>query len=1750
MPTYEFRAPNGKRISVNSKDGSTPTEGEVYGMFQKAYPDDESFQETVLERIGSAVGSAAQSAVGMGVKALEYFGKAAGNVPDTSLGRQTPIAVDQLRRSQPTVDPVLEGAKAAEAAVAEAVPTLPQARESFITGDVPSAVGSLAGGVTAGLVGGPAVAMGVMFGAEAQDAYDREIARQQKAGEQKNEDKAMFKATLYGTGATAIEYGLGAGYILRKIGEKFGKKAVGEVAEKVAETGWEKVAGALREGGKGGLAGFVEETAQSALQQKIVDGTVNWREAFREGAAGAVGQGGVATAVGLIPQSSQAVKDTDTALKEVVGEPGKIEGVPEAVQAANTPTEAPTAEAQPKVVQEPVAQPNQESAPEAAPVDQPKAEAQKEQPAEEVPQPETQPLKIEPWEEGQRPGVIEIQLISTKQRVADGIQNLLDIKNKKAAMIVPEWFNTGAVPEGLLVVPTAKGNVLFNPKKTSAKRIVRNLKRPDFNLGKQRRKPSPQTPQQQQGANEEVQKWQQEEVLSAGTASMPPVPERVDQIMEQLRLTGDPASTKAATLITPGSPIPAPTEGLVSVDTQHGTVIYNPNKITAQQVAQAASGEVFDGRVLGMASGATPIAGTTVVSTSTPAAPDVIAEVVQDTPSAIAEATIAQQKAVPGGDTQIKAATEVANTRSGPAAPNVGDEISWQTPEGKMFGQPRKKGVVKRLQKDPITGYMIPVVENNSGQEWPVSSYYDDGYVVNAASDVANERREPQYKDAPDWLPPVQPGYTRFYHGGHPGKGPRDLTPHYSYALGYAKKSGGIVQYVDIKNDEIENRRSYDDSGLPVRAPFAHFTASDEIMSRAKPVGRPTPRIEPPIESRDQTAPSRSVAWDYETITTTHEARAKWADEQVAKFKPEELRQAAKSAVEEPRITEDKRLVLVSKLTKKALQLGDIETSQYLGAALQQLSQQAGQSLESMKQVNDELTAYAPLLAYVNAVKPKGDPVAVPATGPIREAWNELKRALGNTMSLGAVADPEAIAKAQIDVYKALFRLAKVAAQEGVKSAKEFAERFGLKLTDSVKHAWQQAKTEKDPTTPPSPILKDAGRLVISEPKKRRAKAQEFSQEVYDKMKGLAEKASKMPDGLQKNEVLQEMTKQLEDSLGLGWKDALLGGDWWYASVLMRLGTFANVAVGSGTTGVAWNILGALDAATVGRSPKVALQMLSAFWQGVMDGGLVAKEIVQKGNYALLPDYQRRVEKFLIGKKGGKGDALEAMLRRGNPLGVLAYTRRIMAALDYIAAQGTRDAGIIYAAMAAGDQASLEASQKRFDKQLSAQASEQARNELGKAAPALQVRLRAREILEEGIDSEIKENALRLARRAAQNADPVGLSGVIYKALSRLPLWVKAPTGLAFLRAGLNMVQTASDFVPGIGAVTYARSSKAFQDRFKDSEHGKFLALDLPPEQRRLAAASQVVGVGILMAGAAWALDDDEKKEVEISGGWRNVTPQQAKELRAVGEQPYAIKIGDKWWSYRQTPFAAAIAMIGAIRDNRRFDKEKWDEKSVMDKVITAAYSGVAYIKDIAALSQVAKIMGGDAGRTEDASIDQTNQFFAQTVGRYLSGYIPSIVKEAEDFMDPTVRAPLRDDFLGQWVKNLPVTFQEAVGKVNRPALNFFGEPAKSTRPPLRSLATVEKPEPEYRLVAKWMSEGLFIPQANRTAQVVDRNTGEKRRMTDEEFYVYQREYGQFFKEVLTSDIKEFEGMDREQASRFLANIAPKASKVARAKLD
>jgi len=62
-----------------------------------------------------------------------------------------------------------------------------------------------------------------------------------------------------------------------------------------------------------------------------------------------------------------------------------------------------------------------------------------------------------------------------------------------------------------------------------------------------------------------------------------------------------------------------------------------------------------------------------------------------------------------------------------PKTPNVGDTIEWKSP----FGQYTFRGEVTRLQKDPVTGDMIPIVKIG-GKEAPVAEWNETGRVISS----------------------------------------------------------------------------------------------------------------------------------------------------------------------------------------------------------------------------------------------------------------------------------------------------------------------------------------------------------------------------------------------------------------------------------------------------------------------------------------------------------------------------------------------------------------------------------------------------------------------------------------------------------------------------------------------------------------------------------------------------------------------------------------------------------------------------------------------------------------------------------------------------------------------------------------------------------------------------------------------------------------------------------------------------------
>ena len=107
---------------------------------------------------------------------------------------------------------------------------------------------------------------------------------------------------------------------------------------------------------------------------------------------------------------------------------------------------------------------------------------------------------------------------------------------------------------------------------------------------------------------------------------------------------------------------------------------------------------------------------------------------------------------------------------------------------------------------------------------------------------------------------------VRFYHGGIPGDGSRWVTPDIKYAQGYADKSGGIIQYIDVPENSPLLQKSFDDTGTSMTAPYVHFEASAEMMKKAKKMedAQTPPLVEGQIEphtSAPLESPANAPEW-------------------------------------------------------------------------------------------------------------------------------------------------------------------------------------------------------------------------------------------------------------------------------------------------------------------------------------------------------------------------------------------------------------------------------------------------------------------------------------------------------------------------------------------------------------------------------------------------------------------------------------------------------------------------------------------------------------------------------------------------------------------------------------------------------------------------------------------------------------------------------------------------------------------------
>jgi hypothetical protein len=315
-------------------------------------------------------------------------------------------------------------------------------------------------------------------------------------------------------------------------------------------------------------------------------------------------------------------------------------------------------------------------------------------------------------------------------------------------------------------------------------------------------------------------------------------------------------------------------------------------------------------------------------------------------------------------------------------------------------------------------------------------------------------------------------------------------------------------------------------------------------------------------------------------------------------------------------------------------------------------------------------------------------------------------------------------------------------------------------------------------------------------------------------------------------------------------------------------------------------------------------------------------------------------------------------------------------------------------------------------------------------------------------------------RFATYNQDPQGVLGVISSGIAGIskrfaPLRLVVP----FTRVVANVTNNALNFTPW----GYRR---LFASGFMDEN---WMKPDAAPHEYQLQAARATLGTLGLAALYALAVQyrDDEDPEFMLTANGPQ-SPDQRKQLRETGWEPYTVKVGDRYWSYRETPLHLVMATLGSLLDAGRY--KKLDEVDALTRYAYAARQiGTAPLNQ-SFLRSLSEFFEG----LSDDRVPRSGAKFGGLSRTASSLVIPNLVKQVDRLFDPTFYDA--GTVQGALVRDIPVARSGLA-----PALNILGEPITADQNPFYSIA---RPNPLWNLIGR---RQLWIPVPSRTTMVGDR---------------------------------------------------------------
>lgn len=594
----------------------------------------------------------------------------------------------------------------------------------------------------------------------------------------------------------------------------------------------------------------------------------------------------------------------------------------------------------------------------------------------------------------------------------------------------------------------------------------------------------------------------------------------------------------------------------------------------------------------------------------------------------------------------------------------------------------------------------------------------------------------------------------------------------------------------------------------------------------------------------------------------------------------------------------------------------------------------------------------------------------------------------------------------------------------------------------------------------------------------------------------LAEQVQTAPEGSPKADATQDLLKYRANLKGNSWAEITQGV--WYANVLSGYMTHIRNIVSTFFNGTAF------VATELARDPKSLPILLYGGARGFKRGGIEAWHTLTTGRS---PIHISKIETPQV---------LERIRFKGgllNPVNYLKYVNRLMVAEDVIQFQGLKE-------MRATQLAYREAKRLGYKNPFSKAvwkyvnenllntkeryevANEQAASEGFKGNEA---RRRTYELMEQSRPIQMQDDAYGFAAKGTFNHDTEGTLGALSDWASRFidnGLSYKGAKPLRFLvpftRIITNVANNSLDFSP-IGLVRGARGERGL---FASETSGKKTIMSKEERQQELikgalGTASMLALYGLSQAGV-----------VQVSGAGPSDYRKRL-QLQQEGWQPFSIKIGKTYYSYKLTPMVFAWGVVGSIRDHEQYDKDS-DEQTLIERSTLAVWDGARLISDMTWVNSAAPIMAAISESNPGAA----GTMLSNTATGIGKGFVlPSAYTQSAEKIEQIFHVPQKQTkgLFQSLITNVPIARNQFNDKINA-----LGDPIVKDVDILTSKETID---PVWKFLLD--KKGWVAPVNRNTLILFDINTREDRPATDDEYYEFSKIRGAKIKEDIKKMIQE-----------------------------